>query len=322
MMGGRRKQQSVDSGRLSREEARRKATEKVIEAADAIIDRRMPYLEDPALDASVHDQAVTATCAKIDGAFRVSRYHQIARRRLEHRVHQFNEENDRDLRVLIAPVRFPTDRPRRSAEWCLQRRNLNAFHEELLQELNGVRRPHLSIDEWLGAVLYLAATLGGLCHTKLIDSLHSALVSAPDLRAHAGTKRLWIDLHYKSKGACNELVNGKYRVCRRWPIPPACRLPLIAYLTRLGRGEEPDQEASAFALIRQATAALCPPGLQPMSFRNFCRTSLAIAERQPGADISECLASYATLRLECMSLPAKSWAFVLSHVSAKGTVCD
>lgn len=321
-MAGRRKQKHVDSGRLAREEARRKATEKVLEATDAIIDRQMPYLEDPVLDTRGHDQAITATCKAIDKAFRVSRDHQIARRQLEHRVHRFNEKNDRDLRVLIAPVRFPTDRPRRSAEWCLQRRKLNAFHEALLQALNSVRRPHLSVDEWLGVVLYFAATLGGLSHTRLIEALRDALQVAPDLRAHAGTKRIWIDLYYQSKGACNELVDGNYRVCRRWPVPPICRLPLIAYLTRLGRGEEPAADASVFTLIRSAAATLCPPGLPSMSFRDFCRTGLAIAERQPNADISECLASYASLRLECMSLPANSWEFVLSHGSASGASDD
>ncbi len=317
-MGGRRRKQTVDSGRLAREKSRRKATENVLEDTDAIIDARMPYLKDPALDSKGHDRAITATCKAIDKAFRVSRDHQIARRQLEHRVHRFNEENDRDLRVLIAPVRFPTDRPRRSAEWCLQRRKLNAFHEALLQKLNSVRRPDLSIDEWLGAVLYVSATLGGLCHTKLIEALRDALHEAPNLFAHAGTERLWIDLYYESKGACNELVDGNYRVCRRWPVPPVCRLPLIAYLTRLGCGDEPDAKATAFALIRRATAALCPPGLPQLAFRDFCRTGLAVAERQPNADISECQASYATLRLECMSLPANSWEFVLSHASISG----
>lgn len=321
-MGAREKQKVVDSGRLAREEARRKATEKVIEATDAIITRRMPYLNDPSCDSSGHDQAIDAMYEAVDKSFRVNRDHQIARRQLEWRVHQFNEENDRDLRVPIAPVRFPTDRPRRTVEWCLQRRRLNAFHEELLRALNSVRRPHLSVDEWLGVILYFAATLGGLCHTKLIEALRDALQSTPDLRAHAGTRRIWIDLHYASKGACNEFVDGKYRVCRRWPVPPICRLPLIAYLTRLGRGDKPDAGASAYALVQRAVAALCPPGLPRMSFRTFCRSGIAIAERQPGADISECLASFATLRMECMSLPAQSWEFALNHASTTGTTDD
>lgn len=304
---------AAPSGRADREAARAKIKDDVRSETEVLIVEVMPYLANLDDEDSGHDNAIAHLIRKIGKAFKVTRDHQIAREYLEKRIERFNTEHDRDLAIPIAPVRFRIPRLRRTLSWCQRRRLLNEAHEELLVALDRNRSPVLSHDERLGLVLYFAVTYGGLCQPKAITALHTALRNNAPICAHSATRLVWLDLYWANKGACNEIVDGKLRVCRRWFIPPACRLPLLGYLRRQSVDEFEDSNASDFALINRAFKAISGQTFPPKSLKQFCSVGIAIAERQQGADLAELMVSYSTGAIESMSLRPTNWELVLAN---------
>ncbi len=318
-MVARRSRETPVSGRAEREAARAKVNQDIQEKTEKIIMKLMPYLLSETEDASVHDKAVSSVTKKIQQSFRIARDHQIAREYFEKRIERFNDQNDTDLAVPIAPVRFRFGRLRRTATWCQQRRLLNEAHEHFMLALNSNRSLRLAIEERLGLVLYFATAYGGLCSPRALVALRQALENGATIYADRATRLVWLDLYYPNKGACNDIVGGKLRVCRRWFVPPACRLSLFAYLRNRTDDDTDRSEAGEYALIKRAFETVSNCAFPIKTFKRFCSVGIAIAERQPGADLSELEVSYSTDAVECMSLTRANWELVLAEAQWRGS---
>jgi hypothetical protein len=301
-------------GRAEREAARARVKKDIREKTESFIVERMPYLESESGDASAHEKAVPKVIRKIQQSFKVARDHQIAREYFEKRIERFNNENDKDLAVPIAPVRFRFNRLRRTATWCQHRRALNEAHEHLMLALNTNRTPRLSVEERLGLVLYFAVTCGGLCSPRALVAFRQALESGATIYADHTTQLIWFDFYYSSKGACNEIVDGKLRVCRRWFVPPACRLSLFGYLHNRADEDPSSSDVSEHVLIKRAFETLSGRAYPIKTLKRFCSVGIAIAERQQGVDLSELEISYATGAIECMSLRKDNWELALTEI--------
>ena len=318
-MVARRSRETPVSGRAEREAARAKVNQDIQEKTEKIIMKLMPYLLSETEDASVHDKAVSSVTKKIQQSFRIARDHQIAREYFEKRIERFNDQNDTDLAVPIAPVRFRFGRLRRTATWCQQRRLLNEAHENFMLALNSNRSLRLAIEERLGLVLYFAVTHGGLCSPRALVALRQALENGATIYADHTTRLVWLDLYYSSKGACNDIVDGELRVCRRWFVPPACRLSLFGYLRNRADNDADRSDAGEYALIKRAFEAISGRALPIRALKRFCRVGIAIAERQQEADLSELEVSYATDAIECMSLTRANWELALAEARWRGS---
>ena len=312
-MVARRNREKPASGRDEREAARAKVKRETQGKTEEIIVKLMPYLVSETEDTSGHDKALSQVIRKIKQSFGIARDHQIAREYFEKRIEQFNQKNDSDLAIPIAPVRFRFGRLRRTATWCQQRRALNEAHELLMLALNSNRTPRLSVEERLGLVLYFAATYGGLCSPRALAALRRALEDGAKIYADHATRLIWLDLYYSSKGACNEIVDGKLRVCRRWFVPPACRLSLLGYLHHRAFDDQGSSGASEHVLIKRAFEAVSMRKFPVRTIKRFCSVGIAIAERQQGAELSELEVSYATDAIECMSLRKANWELCLAE---------
>ena len=301
------------SGRADREAARAKIKSDIQTKTEEIIVALMPYLVSEIEGASKHDEAASQVVKRIRHRFRIARDHQIAREYFEKRIERFNDQNDTDLAIPIAPVRFRFGRLRRTATWCRQRRALNEAHEQLMLALNSNRTLRLSIEDRLGLILYFAATYGGLCGHRALVALRQALDNGAAIYADHATQLIWTDLDYGSKGACNEVIDSKLRVCRRWFIPPACRLVVLGYLRNRASDDAGSSNASEYALIKRAFETVSKCKLPVMTLKRFCSVGIAIAERQQGADLSELEVCYATNAIECMSLRKANWELCLAE---------
>ena len=310
------------SGRAEREAARAKVKSDIQTKTEETIVKLMPYLVSENEGISKHDKAVSRAVKKIRQRFQIARDHQIAREYLEKRIERFNDQNDTDLAIPIAPVRFRFGRLRRTANWCRQRRALNEAHEQLMIALNSNKTLRLSIEDRLGLILYFAATYGGLCGHRALVSLRQALVNGATIHADHATQLIWIDLDYPSKGACNEVIDGRLHVRRRWFIPPACRLVVLGYLRNRTSDDSGSSNAGEYVLIKRAFETVSKRKLPVMTLKRFCSVGIAIAERQPGADLSELEVSYATDVIECMSLRRANWELCLAEVQWRRNRCD
>ena len=313
----RRAHEKPFGGRAEREAARARVKKDIREKTESFIVERMPYLVSESVDESVHDKAIPRVIRKIQQYFKVARDHQIAREYFEKRIERFNKQNDKDLAVPIAPVRFRFGRLRRSETWCQHRRAMNEAHEHLLLTLGSNKVPALSIDERLGLALYFAVTYGGLCSPRALVAFRQALDNGATIYADHATHLIWFDLYYSSKGACNEIVNGKLRVCRRWFVPPACRLSLFGYLRKRAVEGPNRSDASEYVLIKRAFESLSGRTFPIKTLQRFCSVGIAIAERQQGIDFSELEISYATGTIECMSLRKDNWELALAEIGRR-----
>lgn len=318
-MVARRNRERLVSGRAEREAAQAVVKQDIQSKTKAIVVKLMPYLASETEDASAHNKAVSRVIRKIKQSFGIARDHQIAREYFEKRIERFNDQNDTDLAIPIAPVRFRFGRLRRTATWCQHRRALNEAHEHLMLAFNSNRMPRLAIEERLGLVLYFAATHGGLCSPRALVALRRALEDSAKMFADHTTRLVWLDLYYSSKGACNEIVDGKLRVCRRWFIPPACRLSLLGYLRNRGLEDAGSSGASEYVLIKRAFEVVSRRNFPIKTIKRFCSVGVAISERQQGADLSELEVSYATDAIECMSLGKANWELCLAEAQWRGS---
>ena len=317
-MVARRNHAGLASGRAEREAARADVKRDIQSKTEAIVVKLMPYLASETEDASAHDKAASRVIRKIKQSFGIARDHQIAREYFEKRIERFNNQNDTDLAIPIAPVRFRFSRLRRTVTWCHHRRAFNEAHEHLMLALNSSRMPRLSVEERLGLVLYFAATYGGLCSPRALAALHRALEDSTKIFADQATRLIWLDLYYSSKGACNEIVDGQLRVCRRWFVPPACRLSLLGYLRHRAFDDQGSDSASEYVLIKRAFEAVSRREFPIKTIKRFCSVGVAISERQQGADLSELEVSYATGAIESMSLGKTNWELCLAEARWRG----
>jgi hypothetical protein len=168
-------------------------------------------------------------------------------------------------------------------------------------------------------VLYFAATYGGLCSPRALVALRRALEDGATIYADHTTRLVWLDLYYSNKGACNDIVDGKLRVCRRWFVPPACRLSLFGYLRNRADDDANTSDAGEYVLIKRAFEAISGRASPIRTLKRFCSVGIAIAERQQGADLSELEVSYATDAIECMSLTKTNWELALAAAQWRGS---
>ena len=302
-----RKKKINDGGRAKREVTRVRIVEKIQADTDAIIDQHMPYLIEPGAGADNHNDAALKIMKTLEKRFTVTQDYKHARSRLARRVVDYNKTHNANLAV---PPALTRDRPlavRRTQSWCERRRRINKAHETLMQALDDPLSPKLDAAEQLGLSLDIAATLGGLCDYRALSALRQKLSRAPEIHIHRGLSVAYVWVRYESRGACNAFVDDKLVVYRPWIIPTPARIPLLGYLSARRSNVTIDDDVEAWALIRRAYRAVVGKPYPKMTFRQFCRTSSAVFERQEGVDVPEILVQIGNGQVECLSPPPDQW---------------
>ena len=302
-----RQRPKPDGGRKAREERRVKTIARIELETDAVIDKHMPYLSSASLTPFEHTTAARAAIDALDRKFQVPSDYRVARRHLAKKVLAYNKARKANLAVPPALMRSSPLRVRRTQSWCERRRRLNAAHERLMHALGAPIQPKLSAEERLGLALYFAVTYGALGDYRAVSSLRQELAAFPKIQIHRGMQIAYIWLCYKSKGACNAVVDDELVVYRPWIITTPCRPSLLGFLKSQPMLDPRSSALSHFDLIRTGFQAASGEALPVKSFRRFCGVGSAIYERQEGVNMPEILVQIANGQIECVSPPPGQW---------------
>lgn len=305
-MGIQRESASFVGGRELRKIDQQSRVQKIRVTVDDLIERASPgWLQVPPVVLDF-PQELKAIEDSLKEKFASTNKWKTAKTYLGEFVESLSNGHRLGLPVPTAPIRKARKTLLRGLRWSKQRRLMNEAHEDWKSKLGREVLFKLDDRESLGAILYLAATYGGLCEPRAICALALKIQEEQPLFYSEALDCLWLELVYDPRGLANTRIDGKAMCLRRWLVPPICRLSLLRYL-RVPRapqetGEQYCHESIA-AYYRAITGKPFPFGkLGP-----FLKVSFCVGERQPAVRFEEFLGEYVISRQESASASFESF---------------
>lgn len=238
----------------------------------------------------------------------------IARAHLARVVHQHNRQHGTRLPIPPPLSRLYPDTLLRSQRWSESRRALNRAHERWLRGLDTRIGINLSVELRLGQLLYVAATYGGLCIPAAIESLRSTMGRSRPIEYCHRTGLHWIDLYYVHGNLTNVTRSKEDLIYQPWILTKMCKLTAFGFLAHRNRfGDvQPAERRDTFDLIKSAFAQVAGTELPFPSLSKFLRVAFCVAERQPGAEMTELHAEYSIGRVPSACLRPPVWRHMLA----------
>ena len=305
--------QIVHSGIHLRREQREKKVAFARRVVEHAIERFLRGLATPDIAYEFYDRDLKLLMQELHSWASNTHELKIARAHLARTISQHNRQHGTALSIPPPLSRLFPDNPLRSQHWSESRRRLNEAHERWLQGLDSTKQIDLPGDLRLGQFLYIAATYGGLCIPAAVDALRESIEKPKPIQHSERNGLHWIDLSYRHGKLTNATQNGTDLIYHPWLLTPMCKLAAFGYLHNRGRcaGGETENVSNSFDLIKQSFERVAGSELPFPSLKKFLRVAFSVAERQPGAEMTQLHAEYSIGRVPSMSLRPNVWRQML-----------
>ena len=235
---------------------------------------------------------------------------------LSKRLDELNERHQLNIPIAAPPRRLCPPTPIRNQSMFnahrIVQRAAAAFQNTLAETENiqNAKPRHLK-----ALTVFSAACFGGLANPEALFAFARRLQSRPKLHltGFVPLNLCWVEFHYATKKRNNIVVKRAPRCMRRFFVDGTTLILLVSYLKRFVDHVDPyASQKILMARIRKAVNETCRVdgerrGLIPrtMTFTQFARGAITVAERQPGVRLPNYLAEYGCGVIDSVSLPAE-----------------
>lgn len=227
-------------------------------------------------------------------------------------VNRWNQENPKKKRPLPhVPLKIRRERQSRTEAWHYRASDAALLSKNFLSALDGPKRvTQLKTPELHCLVVFAASLYGALNGVSQLRALSQALSAREKIHTTvlAGKRICWIDFKQDKALLTNSEEGDERYTEHRWFIEPIS-LSLITQLynrekvSEIGRWSFPELENEIRHTLEAVNIAL------PTHLGAILCHGVAVAESQPGVELSSALAEVALDRTPTVSLPASQWRY-------------